>query len=72
MTSTDPAELLTLAAISYRGCELNLSISHNRKIIFDELTRCLHAFPAVRDKWEVAWGPAGYNPRKLGLDDSAM
>jgi Lipase (class 3) len=68
----DPTELLTLAAISYRGCEFNLSNPHGRKIVYDEISRCLREFPSVRDKFQIAWGPAGYNPGRLDLDDSAM
>jgi hypothetical protein len=72
VSEMDPAELLTLAAISYRGCEFNLSNAHSRKIVYDEMTRCLHVLSAVRDKWEIVWGPAGHNPGKFDLDDSAM
>jgi hypothetical protein len=68
----DATELLTLAALSYRGCEFNLSNPHGRKIVYDEIARCLREFPSVRDNFQIAWGPAGYNPGSLDLDDSAM
>jgi Lipase (class 3) len=68
----DPAEMLTLAAITYRGCEFNLSNAHSRKIVYDEVARCLITFGATRGKWELAWGPAGYRPGITGTDISAM
>jgi hypothetical protein len=68
----DPAEMLTLAAITYRGCEFNLSNAHSRKIVYDEVARCLNTFGATRGKWELAWGPAGYRPGITGADISAM
>src|SRR5689334_8418513 len=68
----DPAEMLTLAAITYRGCEFNLSNAHSRKIVYDEVARCLNIFGATRGKWELAWGPAGYRPGITGADISAM
>lgn len=66
------AEMLTLAAITYRGCEFNLSNPCSRKIVYDEITRCLKTFSAVQGKWELAWGPAGYRPGITGADISAM
>jgi len=68
----NPAEALTLAAITYRGCEYNLSNPSSRKIVYDEIIKCLKTFSAVKDKWELVWGPAGYCPGAIGLDDSAM
>ena len=66
------AEALTLAAITYRGCEFNLSNSHSRQIVYDEVARCLITFGATRGKWELAWGPAGYRPGIAGADISTM
>ena len=68
----DPAEMLTLAAISYRGCEFNLSNPHSRNIVYDEIARCLNAFSAVQGKWKPAWGPAGSRFGNTGTDTSAM
>jgi hypothetical protein len=68
----DPLELLILVAISYRGSEFNLSNAHNQKIVFDEMTRCLETFPIVAGRWKIAWGPIGYSPAPLQLDDSAV
>jgi Lipase (class 3) len=68
----DPAEMLTLAAIAYRGCEFNLSNLFSRKIVYDEIARCLKTFSAVRGKWDLAWGPAGCRLGDTGTDDSAM
>ena len=68
----DPAEMLTLAAITYRGCEFNLSDAHSRKIVYDETARCLETFSKTQSNWELAWGPAGYRPGIVGMDISAM
>ncbi len=68
----DPTEALTLASITYRGCEFNLSNAHSRKVVYDEMARCLKTFGATQRKWELAWGPAGYRPGITGTDISAM
>lgn len=68
----DPAAALTLAAITYRGINLNLSDPHSRELTFKEMTRCLQTFSQVRGNWEIVWGPAGFRPGIAGLDTSAM
>lgn len=68
----DPAASLTLAAITYRGCELNLSDSQARGSVSTEIERCLGSFSAVKGDWKLAWGPAGFSPSVVGLDDWAM
>jgi hypothetical protein len=68
----NPAEMLALAAIGYRGCELNLSQPRSCKRVADEITRCLDSFTPVQGKWRLMWGPAGYRPGIAGLDTSAM
>jgi len=68
----DPVELMLLAAISYRGCEFNLSNPHSRKIVYDEIARCLEIFSATHGRWQLAWGPAGHRPGTAGTDESAM
>jgi hypothetical protein len=68
----DPVSSLTLAAITYRGCELNLSDSQARKTLLAEIERCLGSFSPVKNDWRLAWGPAGFSPIVVGLDDSAM
>jgi hypothetical protein len=68
----DPAVALTLAAITYRGSNLNLSDPYSRELTFREMTRCLQTFSQVRDSWEIVWGPAGFRPGIVGLDTSAM
>lgn len=68
----DPRVALTLAAITYRGCNLNLSDTHSRDLAQKEMTRCLQTFSQVRDNWEIVWGPAGFCPGIIGLDASAM
>jgi len=68
----EPAVALTLAAITYRGSNLNLSDPYSRELTFKEMTRCLQTFSQVRDSWEIVWGPAGFRPGIVGLDTSAM
>jgi hypothetical protein len=68
----EAAVMLTFSAITYRGCEQNLSDPHARKLVADEIVRCLANFSAVKNDWELVWGPAGFRPGIVGLDDSAM
>src|SRR5579871_2555371 len=68
----DPAEMLTLVALTYRGCEYNLGNAHSRKIVFDEVTRCLASFGPGAGEWKIVWGPAGYRPGIAGPDISTM
>ena len=70
----DPAQMLALLAIGYRGCDQNLSLPHSRKRVADEITRCLNVFAPVQAEggWSLVWGPAGYRPGIAGLDTSAM
>jgi len=68
----DPTEAFTLAAIAYRGCELNLSNPNSQRIVHDEITGCLASFSRVKGNWELVWGPAGYCSGGVGLDDSAI
>lgn len=65
----DPAEALTLVALTYRGCEYNLSNAHSRWVVCNELKKCLARFAS---KWTLGWGPAGYRPGPVGLDISSM
>jgi hypothetical protein len=68
----DPEVALTLAAITYRGSDLNLSDPHSRELTFTEMSRCLREFTPVSGNWEIVWGPAGFHPGIIGLDTSAM
>jgi len=68
----DPATMLTLASIIYRGCELNLSDQDARERARDAMVKSLNTFDKVKDKWELVWGPAGFSPSVAGLDISAM
>jgi hypothetical protein len=65
----DAAEALKLVALSYRGCEYNLSNPHSRWIVCNELKSCLGRYAP---SWNLMWGPAGYRPGPVGLDVSAM
>jgi hypothetical protein len=44
----NPAEMLALVAIGYRGCELNLSLPRSRKRVADEITQCLDSFGPLK------------------------
>jgi hypothetical protein len=68
----DPAVALSLAAITYRGSDLNLSDPYSRDVTFKEMSRCLQTFAQVKGNWEIVWGPAGFRPGIVGLDISAM
>jgi hypothetical protein len=68
----DPAVMLTLASISYRGCNLNLSVPADRDRVRDAIIASLNSFDKVRGQWELAWGPAGFSLDVAGLDISAM
>ena len=66
------AMMLTLVAITYRGCEYNLSNAHSRYLVYTEVARCLDTFPETHGKWRIEWGPAGYQPPTGGPDISEM
>lgn len=68
----DSAVMLTLASITYRGCDFNLSDPHGRRVVYDEMARCFKKFSRVRNEWDIVWGPAGFRPGVVGLDESAM
>ncbi len=68
----DPAVMLTLASIIYRGCELDLSEPAARQRARDAMVECLDTFDKVKGQWELVWGPAGFAPAIAGLDISAM
>jgi hypothetical protein len=68
----DPAVILTLACVTYRGCDTNLSDPHGRRAVYEEMVRCLNTFSRVRGEWDIVWGPAGFRPGIVGLDDAAM
>src|ERR1700689_116161 len=63
------AEALTLVALTYRGCEYNLSNPHSRWIVCNDLKIWLRSFAP---QWTLVWGPAGYRPEPVGLDVSAL
>jgi hypothetical protein len=68
----DPAVMLTLASIIYRGCELDLSDPAARERGRNAMVECLNTFDKVKGQWELVWGPAGFAPAIAGLDISAM
>ena len=65
----NPAVMLTLVALTYRGCEFNLANAHSRKIVYDEVARCLQSYGPEAGKWTIVWGPAGYRPTTANPDN---
>jgi Lipase (class 3) len=65
----NPAVMLTLVALTYRGCEFNLANAHSRKIVYDEVARCLRNYGPEPGKWTMVWGPAGYRPTTANPDN---
>jgi hypothetical protein len=65
----NPAVMLTLVALTYRGCEYNLANAHSRKIVYDEVARCLRNDGPEPGKWTIVWGPAGYRPTTANPDN---
>jgi hypothetical protein len=68
----DPAVMLTLAALTYRGCDLNLSDPMSRVLAIRDVSQCLAKCRALRGDWEIAWGPAGFRSGAIGVDDVAL
>ena len=65
----NPAVMLTLVALTYRGCEYNLANAHSHKIVYDEVARCLRNDGPEPGKWTIVWGPAGYRPTTANPDN---
>jgi len=68
---TDP-EMLTLAAIAYRGINLVLPEALKRAHLRRAMDDCMATFTAVKDKWKIVWGPASFSAVSPGLDDALM
>ena len=64
--------MLTLAAITYRGVYLALPEPLKRARLRALMDECMARFSAVRDKWKIVWGPAGFSAVSPGLDDALI
>jgi Lipase (class 3) len=65
-------EMLTLAAIAYRGINLVLPEALKRAHLRRAMDACMATFTAVKDKWTIVWGPASFSVVSPGLDDALM
>ncbi len=65
-------EMLTLAAITYRGINLVLPEALKRAHLHRAMDACMTTFSAVKGKWKIVWGPADFSAVSPGLDDALM
>src|SRR6266436_74360 len=65
-------EMLTLAAITYRGINLVLPEALKRAHLRRAMDACMTTFSAVKGKWKIVWGPASFSAVSPGLDDALM
>ncbi len=54
-------EMLTLAAIAYRGVNLVLPEALKRAHLRRAMDACMATFSAVSGKWRIVWGPADFS-----------
>src|SRR5271154_1383480 len=73
MSYTEEQEMLTLAAITYRGYDLPLQEALRRPLMHREMNRCLATLGPVKEsRWEIVWGPVSHPDGHLGIDDAAL
>ena len=65
-------EMMTLAAITYRGINLVLPEAPKRARLRQLMDDCMTTFSAVRGNWKIVWGPADFNAVSPGFDDVLM
>jgi Lipase (class 3) len=65
-------EMMTLAAITYRGINLVLPEALKRAHLRRAMEACMAKFSAVQRKWKIVWGPASFSAVSPGLDDALM
>jgi lipase (class 3) len=65
-------EMLTLAAITYRGINLVLPEAIKRAHLRRLMDDCMTKFSAVNRNWKIVWGPASFSTVTPGLDSSLM
>lgn len=68
----DAAEMLTLAAITYRGMLALGTPAYKRGLLRRLMDESMSIFNAVKGRWKIVWGPASFSPVSIGLDDSLM
>jgi Lipase (class 3) len=65
-------EMMTLAAITYRGINLVLPEALKRAHLRRLMDECIARFSEVSGKWKIVWGPASFSTVSPGLDSSLM
>lgn len=65
-------EMMTLAAITYRGFNLVLPEKLKRAHLRRAMENSLADLSEVIGKWQIVWGPASFSPVAIGLDDALM
>jgi len=65
-------EMMTLAAITYRGVNLVLPEALKRAHLRQLMDECMDKFSEVRGRWKIVWGPASFSTVSPGLDSSLM
>jgi triacylglycerol lipase len=66
------AEMLTLAAIAYRGYDLILPEGLKVRLMREAMHRCLLALRTVKGKWALVWGPVSHPAGRFKFDDAAI
>jgi Lipase (class 3) len=66
------AEMLTLAAIAYRGYDLILPEALKVRLMRKAMNRCLLSLGTVKGKWSLVWGPVSHPAGRFKFDDAAM
>jgi hypothetical protein len=65
-------EMLTLAAITYRGMLAVGTPAYKRKLLRRLMDESVSTFDAVKGRWKIVWGPASFSPVSIGVDDALM
>lgn len=64
--------MLALSAITYRGFNLIGPQAAKRAHLRALLDECIANVSAIKNQWEVVWGPCDFSSGTVGLDDSMM
>ncbi|MGA2410857.1 MAG: hypothetical protein ABSG46_10785 [Candidatus Binataceae bacterium] len=66
-------EMVTLAAITYRGFDLPLPEGLKRPLMYRAMSKCLATLgPVIPSRWEIIWGPVSHPDGSLKIDDAAI
>lgn len=71
-TFTDEQIMLTLAGLTYRGFEDNLSGEPHAAAVSRKILDALRTLSPVRDGWDLVWGPVTERGPRAVFDSSAM